>query len=155
MSYLPGRCDACGFVVLVPHPSPATYARSCPKCDADVAIFPGAKHQDDERTVFEALSEQVHSSTTPGDAAGLLAELEDLEEGAEAMVLAVIAGRLPMLAPRLEGARDGNAPVKLVPMLLTMLRARSSIRMRSGFEPRRAAPRGDEAAVPIARRVGG
>jgi hypothetical protein len=114
------------------------------------------KHQDEERTIFEALSELVHSSTTPGDAAVLLAELDDLEEleeDAGAIVLEVIAARLPMLAPHLEKARDGKAPGKLVPMLLTMLRARSSIRMRSGFEPRRAAPRDGDAALPIRARA--
>lgn len=146
MKYLPGRCDACGFVVLVPHAAPSARDRSCPKCDAEVSIFPGAKHHDEERSVFEALSELVHASTTPSGAALVLGDIEDLDEEAPAVILHAISVRFPVLSKPLEAARSETTAGRLVPMLLTMLRARSSVRMRSGFEPRRATARQEDVA---------
>ncbi len=134
MQYLPGRCDACGFVVLVAHVVPAARPRPCPKCCAEVTIFPGAKHPEDERPAFEVLSWLVHEGATAGRAALVLDELEDLIEDAPTTLLHAIELRIPSISATLLAAKSTMAAPKLLAILLTLLRARSSVRMYSDLE---------------------
>jgi len=135
MDYLPARCDACGFVVLVAQSAFRIVLRPCPRCAAEVSIFPGAKHQENERELFEAVSHLVHAGVQPGRAALLLEEVEELEASAPATVLEIIASGIPALRELLRSSQALAESPRLVAILLTVLRARSSIRSRSGFAP--------------------
>jgi hypothetical protein len=133
MQYLPARCDACGFVVLVAHQPGRLPSAPCPKCSADVSIFPGAKHGEDERTVFEALSGLLHAAVQPTVAALVLAEIENSDEQTSVTIVEVVARRLPALATPLLALESAAGAERVTPMLFTILRARSSTRSRSGF----------------------
>jgi hypothetical protein len=135
MEYLPARCDACGFVVLVPHSSSAARLRACPKCDSEISIFAGAKQYEDERTVFEAMSAAIHASVRPITAALLLEEIEELTLNAPATAVEVIAARVPAIREALCLPYPASTPSRRLAILMTILRARSSIRWRSGFVP--------------------
>jgi hypothetical protein len=135
MDYLPARCDACGFVVLVAQSVRRIVLRPCPQCAAEVSIFPGAKHQETERELFEAISHLVHAGVQPGRAALLLEEVEELEASAPATFLEIVAGGIPALRERLCSSQSLTDSRRLVAILLTVLRARSAIRSRSGFAP--------------------
>jgi len=135
MEYLPARCDACGFVVLVAQSATRIALRACPQCAAEVSIFPGAKHPETERELFEAISQLVHAGVQPGRAALLLDEVEELEASAPATVIEIIASGIPALRELLRSPQALAVPQRSVAMLLTVLRARSSIRSRSGFAP--------------------
>lgn len=130
MDYLPSRCDACSFVALV---AQGTVLRPCAKCGAEVTIFPGAKHQASERAVFAQLSESVHSLVSPASATACLSDIEDLAHDAPALILSMISARIPALTKLLISANVSVAPASVAAMLLTLLRARSSMRSHSGF----------------------
>jgi hypothetical protein len=140
MHYLPARCDACGYVVLVPHHLQPTVLCACPKCDAEVSIFPGAKHRDDERPLFQAMSDLIHDAVEPYAATMVLGELEGLEDATPIASLALMASHIAALEPAVRSAMSTTTTGRLVPMLLTILRARSAVRAPSGFSVRRAVP---------------
>jgi hypothetical protein len=93
MHYLPARCDACSFVVLVPQLVHGTVLSPCAKCGAEVTIFPGAKHQASERTLFAELSESVHATVSPGNATACLSDIENLARDAPALILSLVIAR--------------------------------------------------------------
>jgi hypothetical protein len=132
MEYLPGRCDACGFVVLIAHGAGSPH-RGCPKCDADVSVFPGAKHREDERGAFETLSQRVHDSVAPGEAARVLSEFEELGDVEPTSMPTWLVSRLPALSQTIAALALRLPTQSIGTMLITLLRARSSVRTRSGF----------------------
>lgn len=133
MHYLPARCDACSFVVLVSQHVLGTVLSPCAKCGAEVTIFPGAKHQASERTLFAELSEGVHATVSPGSATACLSDIEDLAHDAPALILSMVTARIPALTKLLTSAKVSAPAASVAAMLLTMLRARSSMRSHSGF----------------------
>lgn len=133
MHYLPARCDACSFVLLVQHYAHGAVLSPCSKCGAEVSVFPGAKHLASDRKLFSDLSEAVHATVSPGAATLCLAGIEDLAEDAPAFILGIIGTRMPTLARLIDHARFSISPATLAAMLLTLLRARSSMRSHSGF----------------------
>lgn len=133
MQYLPARCDACSFVVLVPHHVHGVALQPCAKCGAELSVFPGAKHLARERELFAKLSEAVHATVTPGDAASFLAGVEHVGDDASVWFLSLVGARLPALAKLVADARFSTSNISLAAMLLTMLRARASVRRHSGF----------------------
>ena len=133
MQYLPARCDACSFVVLVEHHVHGSDLSPCAKCGAEITVFPGAKHQSCERRLFAELSEAVHATVSPGAATLCLSSIEDLGDEAPALLLSLITHRMPALAKLVASARFSTSAASLAAMLLTMLRARSAMRSHSGF----------------------
>jgi hypothetical protein len=126
--------------------------RTCRKCGAEVSIFPGAKHQAHERAVFEVLSNAVHESVAPRDAALAVAKIEELGEESPALVLQAISACIPTLADTIAVTKPSLPAQNLTSMLLTMLRARSSVRSRSGFlRPASSADVGPMAATPAGK----
>lgn len=133
MHYLPARCDACSFVVLVPQLVHGAVLSPCAKCGAEVTIFPGAKHQASERTLFAELSESVHATVSPGNATACLSDIEDLAHDAPGLILSMVIARAPALTKLVFNAKFSTSAASVAAMLLTMLRARSSMRSHSGF----------------------
>lgn len=133
MHYLPARCDACSFVVLVPQLVSSARLSPCAKCGAEITIFPGAKHQASERGVFADLSEGVHALVSPNSATMCLADIEGLACDAPALILSVVMARMPELTQIVVSAKFLTSPASVTAMLLTMLRARSAMRSQSGF----------------------
>jgi hypothetical protein len=133
MHYLPARCDACSFAVLVPQHVHGTVLGKCAKCGAEVTIFPGAKHQAHERALFAELSESVHATVSPGSATACLSNIEDLTHDAPASILSMVTARLPALTKVVVSAKSSTSAASVAAMLLTILRARSSMRSHSGF----------------------
>ncbi len=133
MHYLPARCDACSFVVLSPQYAHGPVLRPCSKCGAEVSIFPGAKHLASDRMLFADLSEAVYATVTPGGATLCLSGIEDLADDAPALILGIVTARMPSLGKLITQSRFETSPATLAAMLLTLLRARSSMRSHSGF----------------------
>ncbi|HEX2873118.1 MAG TPA: hypothetical protein VHP33_17770 [Polyangiaceae bacterium] len=119
--------------MLVSQHAHGTVLSPCAKCGAEVAIFPGAKHHASERALFAELSEGVHAAVSPGSATACLSDIEDLAHDAPELILSMVTARIPALTKLLVSTKSSASAASVAAMLLTMLRARSSMRSHSGF----------------------